>query len=47
MHFAVPGILQRAGMLSRLFTDLDSRWGGISWLQRVPRGLAPEGLTHS
>lgn len=44
MHFAVPRILQAAGILARLFTDLDSRSQGLRWLRYVPQSIAPGAL---
>ena len=44
MHYAVPRILHDAGMLARLFTDMDSRSGGLRWLRHVPQGVAPGAL---
>lgn len=42
MHYAVPALLERAGVLDRLYTDLCSEVGWVKWLERtVPQRLAP------
>jgi glycosyltransferase involved in cell wall biosynthesis len=42
MHYAIPALLERAGMLDRLYTDLCSEVGWVKWLGRImPQRLAP------
>lgn len=44
MHYAVPRILYAAGLLERLFTDMDSRAAGLRWLRWLPDAVTPRGL---
>jgi len=44
MHYAVPGILARAGRLERFFTDLSVANGWPRWLRTVPPVLRPAAI---
>jgi len=44
MHYAVPGILARAGWLERFFTDLSAASGWPGWLRAVPPVLRPTAI---
>jgi glycosyltransferase involved in cell wall biosynthesis len=44
MHYAVPRLLERAGLLERLYTDICAAKGWPSLLRIVPRSLRPTGL---
>lgn len=44
MHYAVPRILDRAGLLERLYTDICARTGWPRWLRLLPRTLRPARL---
>src|SRR5689334_5689348 len=35
MHYAVPALLQRAGMLQRLYTDFCASLGSLRYIERV------------
>jgi len=45
MHYAVPRLLERAGVLARFFTDICGNGAAGHALRLVPRGLRPRGLT--
>lgn len=42
MHYAVPRVLNEAGLLRRLYTDICSNTGWPSLLRKAPRRLLPE-----
>lgn len=44
MHYAVPRVLHAAGILERLFTDIDCRSVGLRWLRSLPDTLGPRPL---
>jgi glycosyltransferase involved in cell wall biosynthesis len=44
MHYAVPRILDRAGLLERLYTDICARKGWPRWLGLLPGALRPARL---
>ena len=44
MHYAVPRILERVGLLERLYTDICARKGWPRWLRLVPAALRPARL---
>jgi glycosyltransferase involved in cell wall biosynthesis len=44
MHYAVPRLLNRAGLLERLYTDICANKGWPQLLQAVPRALRPASL---
>lgn len=46
MHFAVPRILQRAGQLARLFTDIAANRGALRCLNCWPKPIRPAALTR-
>jgi glycosyltransferase involved in cell wall biosynthesis len=46
MHYAVPRILQRAGMLEHFYTDLCATAGWPRLLRAIPRGLRPPALAR-
>ena len=41
MHYAVPRILERVGLLERLYTDICAQKGWPRWLRMVPSALRP------
>jgi glycosyltransferase involved in cell wall biosynthesis len=58
MHYAVPRVLDRAGLLERLYTDICTRKGWPRWSRLLPRALrsawiqrlmsrVPEGIPDS
>ncbi len=44
MHYAVPRILERVGLLERLYTDICAQKGWPRWLRMVPAALRPARL---
>jgi glycosyltransferase involved in cell wall biosynthesis len=44
MHYAVPRLLDRAGLLERLYTDICAVKGWPAALQLIPRPLRPAGV---